>query len=157
MSPDIALSCSIIPSQLLFLTHSQGWPGFNHLSPADQPKIDRIVVLRVETTSDNQQSLKMGISIEGFHFPSRSPASVFNGYVDDKLIELWNARNVIDSYPRSLIQLQGFFGRINARPCIVGSGFQLAYSPRNPSIDFLGAVREIIPSVNLVARSGSHV
>jgi len=60
MFPDIALSCSIITGQLLFLTHSQGCPGFNHLSPADQPKIDLIVVLRVETTSDNQQSLNLG-------------------------------------------------------------------------------------------------
>jgi len=56
----MALSCSIIPSQLLSLTQSLYCPGFNHLSRADQPKIELILVLRGETTSDNQQSLNLG-------------------------------------------------------------------------------------------------
>src|SRR5271169_5126513 len=60
MSPDIALSCSIIPGQLLSLTYSLGCPGFNHLSPADQPTIELILVLRGETTGNNQQSLNLG-------------------------------------------------------------------------------------------------
>jgi hypothetical protein len=63
MSPDIALSCRIIPGQLLFLTHSQGCPGFNHLSSADKPKIHLIVVLRGETTRDTQQSLNLGMML----------------------------------------------------------------------------------------------
>jgi len=66
MSPDIALSCSIIPGQLLSLTYSLGCPGFNHLSPADQPTIKLILVLRGETTGNNQQSLNLGQSYFDF-------------------------------------------------------------------------------------------
>src|SRR5271167_1385398 len=65
MSPDIALSCSIIPGQLLSLTYSLGCPGFNHLSPADQPTIELILVLRGETTGNNQQSLNLGVNQNG--------------------------------------------------------------------------------------------